>query len=281
MQTIWNVGQNRKIIIQEKSILMGILNITPDSFSDGGKFIDVNDAFSHGAMMIEQGASIIDIGGESTRPNFEPISSEIEQKRILPVIEKFHSFQNIILSIDTYHSETAYHALKSGSHIINDIWGLQKEEKMAEVIREFNAGIIIMHNSRDRKKYEDIIDDQKYFFEISLNIAKKNGISDSQIVLDPGFGFGKNADDNLKLLSRAEELKILGFPLLAATSRKRFLGSLSDKSNAQHRDIATAASSIILRQAGFDIFRVHNIATNKEALAVVDALKQCKKENIK
>ena len=272
MERSWLVGHNKSISLGKTSILMGILNVTPDSFSDGGEHSSLQDAILHAQKMFGEGAKIIDIGGESTRPGFDEITLEEEQDRVLPVVKQLRVTENVVLSIDTYHVETARLALMAGANIINDIWGLQREPEIADLVAEERAGVIIMHNSRHRNVHPDIIEDQKFFFDKSLEIAKKSGIQDDSIVLDPGFGFGKDFYTNLALLDRASELAMFGFPLLAATSRKRFLGTITGYSEPKMRDIATSATSILLRKAGFSIFRVHNVAANRDALAVVDAL---------
>lgn len=273
MKNFWSIGHNKRISLHPSSVLMGILNVTPDSFSDGGDHNSLQEAVSFGQKMMDAGASIIDIGGESTRPGFDAVNVKEEQNRVLPVVEKLAGRDATFLSIDTYHAETAYLALKAGAHIINDIWGLQRDPEMAEIIASERAGVVIMHNCRDRDVLTDIIEDQKFFFDKSLELAKKSGIADDAIVLDPGFGFGLDFHDNLVLLNRASELHMFGFPLLAATSRKRFLGTLTGQLDAKMRDIATTATSVLLRQAGFSIFRVHNVMMNKDALAVVDGVK--------
>lgn len=272
MNNYWHIGRHHRIPLQGKALIMGILNVTPDSFSDGGSYTSLHKAVERSLQMVEEGASIIDIGGESTRPGFEPLTAEDEQGRVLPVIEALHNRTNAYLSIDTYHSETARHAIDAGVDIVNDIWGLQRETEMAEIVADKGAGIIIMHNSRDREILPDLIEDQKFFFEKSLTIATKAGIEEASIMLDPGIGFGKNLHDNLILIRRAKELTSLGFPLLAATSRKRFLGTISGHEEPKGRDVATAATSILLRQAGFSVFRVHDVAINKDALTIVDAI---------
>lgn len=272
MNNHWHIGRHHRIALQGKALIMGILNVTPDSFSDGGSYTSLHKAVERSLQMVEEGASIIDIGGESTRPGFEPLTSEEERVRVLPVIEALYNRTTAHLSIDTYHSETARHAIDAGVDIVNDIWGLQREPEMAEIVADKGAGVIIMHNSRDREILPDLIEDQKFFFEKSLTIATKAGIDEASIMLDPGIGFGKNLHDNLILIRRAKELTSLGFPLLAATSRKRFLGTISGHEEPKGRDVATAATSILLRQAGFSVFRVHDVAINKDALAIVDAI---------
>lgn len=272
MKNYWQVAHNKQISLSSSSIVMAVLNVTPDSFSDGGAYNTTDKAYHQCSEMIEQGASIVDIGGESTRPGFKPITVEEEQKRVLPVIRAIRHDKSVILSIDTYHSQTARCAIEAGVNIVNDIWGLQKEPDMAELIAETGAGVVIMHNSRERDVLPDLIEDQKFFFDKSLQIAARAGLQESSIVLDPGFGFGKQAHENLMLLNRAHELKSFGFPLLAATSRKRFLGEVTGHDDPKSRDVATAATSVLLRLAGFSIFRVHNVTVNKDALDVVDAM---------
>lgn len=272
MKKSWLIGCSKTIFLDQTSVLMGILNVTPDSFSDGGKHSSLQDATEHALKMLDEGATILDIGGESTRPGFNEVTLNEERERVLPVVQKLTELEAGLLSIDTYHAETAHIMLEAGAHIINDIWGLQREPEMADLVAEKQAGIVIMHNSRNRDVLPDVIEDQKFYFDKSLNIASKAGISDDAIVLDPGFGFGKNFQNNLDLLNRASELKMFGFPLLAATSRKRFLGTITGREEPKLRDIATAATSVLLRQAGFSIFRVHDVAINKDALAIADAV---------
>lgn len=276
MKNSWLVGGDKTISLNQTSVLMGILNMTPDSFSDGGKHSSLQDATRHALKMLDEGATILDIGGESTRPGFNEVTVTEEQGRVLPVVRKLIELEAGLLSIDTYHAETARIVLEAGAHIVNDIWGLQKDPDMADLVAEKRAGIVIMHNSRNRDVLPDVIEDQKFYFDKSLNIASKAGISDDAIVLDPGFGFGKNFQDNLDLLNRASELRIFGFPLLAATSRKHFLGIVTGRKEPKMRDIATVATSVLLRQAGFSIFRVHDVALNKDALAITDAVLKLK-----
>ncbi|MHC5307268.1 dihydropteroate synthase [Bartonella sp. LJL80] len=279
MMTKWKIGGGNSITLSETAIIMGILNVTPDSFSDGGAYVHLQNAIDHADHMILDGAHIIDIGGESTRPGFDVLHPQDEQQRVLPVIEALHGLGNALLSIDTYHAKTAEKSIQAGAHIVNDVWGLQKDDEMANIIAQSGAGIVVMHNSRDREVKSDLIEDQKFFFDLSLNIASKAGISDDAIVLDPGFGFGKDAKQNLEIMRRASELHCFGKPLLAATSRKRFLGAITGHENARQRDVATSATSVILRQAGFSIFRVHDVGINRDALAVIDALLMAKGEN--
>lgn len=252
---------------------MGIVNVTPDSFSGDGVGASVEQAVRQALAMAEEGADIVDIGGESTRPGARPVTAAEEQQRILPVIEGTVARSDVLISVDTYRAETARLALGAGAHIVNDVWGLTRDEGLAGVIREDSAGAVIMHTGREREKLPDVIDDQFAFFERSLQIARGAGIDEDRILLDPGFGFAKETpEENTELMARFPALHRLGFPLLAGTSRKRFVGAISGRSDPTDRDAATAATSVFLRLCGADVFRVHNVAINRDALAVADAM---------
>jgi len=266
----WRLAHGRSLTIGPRALLMGILNITPDSFSDGGRYMDPDAAASQAARMIAEGADIIDIGGESTRPGAVQVTAEEEQARVLPVIERVAKM-GAVISVDTYRAETARLALQAGAHIVNDVWGLQREPDVANVARATGAGLVIMHTGRERTKLPDVIADQLAFLNRSLEIARASGTDMERVVLDPGFGFAKEADENLMLMSRFAELKELGFPLLAGTSRKRFVGHTLAREDGD-RDAATAATSVILRLRGASIFRVHNVAMNRDALIFADAM---------
>lgn len=252
---------------------MGILNVTPDSFSDGGRFHAAECAIEHAARMIGEGADIIDIGGESTRPGAEPVTAEEEQRRILPVVEKVAAMQGAIVSVDTYRAETARLALEAGAHIVNDVWGLSRERAIADLAAASGAGLAIMHTGRERQKLPDVIEDQRVFLTEALQAAERAGVKAEQIVLDPGFGFAKDAEENLSLIARFEELHDLGFPQLVGTSRKRFIGTVTGR-DGDERDIGTAATSVALRMKGAAMFRVHNVAMNRAALDMADAVLQ-------
>ena len=212
---------------------MGILNVTPNSFSDGGRFDTTQSAIRQAHRMVEEGAAIVDVGGESTGPKAAPISAEEEQARALPVIEALVEWGKALISIDTYREETARLAVAAGAHIVNDVWGLQREPGIARVAAETGAGLVIMHTGRDRQKLDDPIEDQFVFLKKSLEIARHAGIDDDHIVLDPGFGFAKETvEANLDLMVRFEELHALGFPLMAGTSRKRFIGTVTGREAA-------------------------------------------------
>lgn len=268
----WQLAHGRHLDLGPKAIVVGILNVTPDSFSDGGLFIAPEKAVEQARRMIKEGAAIIDVGGESTRPGFAPITEEEEQARVLPVIEALVGSGAALISIDTYREDTARRALAAGAHIVNDVWGLQREPGIARVAAETGAGLIIMHTGRERHKLPDVIEDQFLFLSKSLKIAHGAGVADGQIVLDAGFGFAKEtAEENLDLMARFSELRGLGYPLMAGTSRKRFIGNATGRDPAE-RAAGTAATSVILRLKGADLFRVHDVAINVDALAVTDAM---------
>jgi dihydropteroate synthase len=267
----WHVGHGRSLDLGRSSAIMAIVNVTPDSFSDGGRFEAVDAAVAHALACAADGAQIVDIGGESTRPGADPVSPTEEQGRILPVIEALRGKTEALISVDTYRADTARLAVGAGAHIINDVFGLQREPELANLAAETGAGLCIMHTGRDRVKLADVIDDQFAFLDRSLEIAAAAGVPRTSMVLDPGFGFAKNAEEDLELLARFEALLRFGLPLLVGTSRKRFIGAMTGR-DAGDRDVGTAATSVILRLQGAAIFRVHNVAINRDALAVADAI---------
>jgi dihydropteroate synthase len=270
---IWQLGRGRNLELGAQGLIMAIINVTPDSFSDGGRYNGVDAAVAQAVACLRAGAVILDIGGESTRPGAAEVSPAEEQDRVLPVIERLAKETDALLSIDTYRAETARLAMAAGAHIINDVHGLQREPDIALVAAETGAGVCIMHTGRNRSdKKPDLIADQVHFLGRSLEIGRRAGIADECIVLDPGFGFAKDRDQDLELIARFSELHQLGFPLLAGTSRKRFIGAVTGRDKPAERDVGTAATNAILRLAGASIFRVHDVATNRDALAIADAV---------
>ena len=267
----WQVGHGRRLDLGPRASIMGILNATPDSFSDGGRYDGVEAAVAAALAMVAEGADIIDIGGESTRPGATPVDPKEEQRRVLPVIEALAGQSDCLISIDTYRAETARLAVATGAHIVNDVWGAQKEPDIARVAASTGAGICLMHNGRERARLPDMIDDQRLFLHESVRIAAEAGIEPGAIVLDPGFGFEKNGPENMILLARFGEIMDLGYPLLVGTSRKRFVRGILGR-NDPEPDVATAATSVLMRERGADIFRVHNIPANRDALAIADAM---------
>jgi len=273
----WHLAHGRRLTLGPAGVLMAIINVTPDSFSDGGADRDAAAAVDRALRAVEAGASIVDIGGESTRPGADPVSPAQEQDRVLPVIEALARQADVIISVDTYRAETARLAIAAGAHIINDVHGLQREPDLASVAAETGAGLCIMHTGRDRQKLDDVIADQFHFLQRSLQIAAAAGVSKGQIVLDPGFGFAKDTDENLALMARFNELHRFAAPLLAGTSRKRFIGAVTGR-EATERDAATAATTALLRMAGAAVFRVHDVAINRDALLVADAMLAARNE---
>jgi dihydropteroate synthase len=266
----WRLAHGRTLEIGPRGILMGILNVTPDSFSDGGRFVAVEAAVSHARRLRDEGAAIVDVGGESTRPGADPVSETEEQRRVLPVVEALAD-AGIVLSVDTYRASTARLAVRAGAHIVNDVWGAQRDPDIAAVAAETGAGLCLMHNARDREPLADPVEDQLAFLGRSVAIAREAGVADEAIVLDPGFGFGKGAAVNLALAARLAEVAArLDFPLLVGTSRKRFVRAAVGEEG--DLDAGTAATTVILRERGASIFRVHDVAANRDALAVADAV---------
>ncbi|CAN7310106.1 dihydropteroate synthase [Brucella pseudogrignonensis] len=275
----WQLAHGRNLQLGAKSVIMGILNVTPDSFSDGGHHNDLDKALIVAKTMLDDGATIIDVGGESTRPGAALVDAETESARVVPVIRALAKEFGCTISIDTYRASTARLAVEAGAHIVNDVWGLQREPEIAQVAKDTGAGLVIMHTSRDRNTDPDVIADQFAFLDVSLEIASRAGIDAGSIVLDPGFGFGKNKDEDIALMARMEELQRFSYPLLVGTSRKRFIGAITEQADPLMRDIGTAATSVAMRLAGADIFRVHNVAFNRDALAVADAILQSRLKN--
>ena len=263
---------NKEIILGERTLVMGILNITPDSFSDGGKYNNLDSAMKQAEKLILDGADIIDVGGESTRPGHTQITSEEEISRVVPIIEKISKNLNTIISIDTYKYDVAEAAIKAGANIINDIWGLQYDNgEMADLVKKCNLPIIVMHNQNDEIYNKDIMLSLREFFEKTYKIADKYGIDRDKIILDPGLGFGKNAEQNIEVLSRLNELKDMGSILLGA-SKKRFIGKLLNDLPFDERVEGTVATTVIGIEKGVDIVRVHNVLENKRACLVADGI---------
>ncbi|WP_373082617.1 dihydropteroate synthase [Fusobacterium animalis] len=263
---------NKEIILGERTLVMGILNVTPDSFSDGGRYNNLDSAMKQAEKLISEGADIIDVGGESTRPGHTQITSEEEISRVVPVIEEISKNLDTIISIDTYKYDVAEEAIKAGTNIINDIWGLQYDKgEMAELVKKSNLPIIAMHNQNNEIYNKDIMLVLREFFEKTFKIADKYGIDRDKIILDPGLGFGKNVEQNIEILSRLNELKDMGFILLGA-SKKRFIGKLLNDLPFDERVEGTVATTVIGIEKGVDIVRVHNVLENKRACLVADGV---------
>jgi dihydropteroate synthase len=256
-----------------RTLVMGILNVTPDSFSDGGRFQDLDAARAQAGTLVAEGAAILDIGGESTRPGHVPVPAEEEQARVLPVIAALAPALPVPISIDTYKAATAEAALKAGARIVNDVWGLQREPDIAAVAAAHGAPVIVMHNRESVDASLDIVDEMKRIFARSLAIAAKAGIPERDIVLDPGIGFGKSWEQHLDAVRRLPELRALGFPLLVGISRKSLLGRIHNTGTAPaDRLYGSLAAHVVVATLGADILRAHDVRPHVEACQVVDAL---------
>jgi dihydropteroate synthase len=256
-----------------RTLVMGILNVTPDSFSDGGLFQSGEAALGHALELEADGADIVDIGGESTRPGYVPVPAEEEQARVVPVIAALAPRLGVPISIDTYKASTARKALAAGAKIVNDVWGLQREPEIASVAADFGAPVIVMHNRETIDASLDIMDEMRRFFERSLAIARRAGIPDRDIILDPGIGFGKSWEQHLEALRRLPELKELGFPVLVGVSRKSVLGRVHNANvPPRERLFGSIAAHVLAGTLGADIVRVHDVRQHVEALQVVDAV---------
>lgn len=254
-----------------KTYVMGILNVTPDSFSDGGQFVDVDKAIEHAKEMVQLGADILDIGGESTRPGSAEVDAEEELRRVLPVIERLVKEVNVPISVDTYKASVAEKVLEAGAHVINDVWGLQRDLDMASVVAKYNAPVIIMHNQKGTEYSKDIMKAICDFFVKSINMALEAGVKKENIILDPGIGFGKTPEQNMIVMSRLGELNDLGYPVLLGTSRKSMIGKILDLP-ANERVEGTVATSVMGVVQGVDIIRVHDIKENLRAVKVTDVI---------
>lgn len=261
---------NREIDTKHRTYIMGILNVTPDSFSDGGRFCQMDAALFHAQEMIEEGADIIDIGGESTRPGHTVISQEEEIQRVVPVIEKVAANFDIPISIDTYKHAVAKEAIDAGACMVNDIWGLKADEQMAALIAEKKIPCCLMHNRRE-PDYQNLIPDMLKDLRESLDIGEKAGISRDSIILDPGIGFGKTYEMNLQVINQVEALHELGCPILLATSRKSVIGLTLDLP-AHQRIEGTAATTVIGVMKGCSFVRVHDVKENKRVIQMTEAI---------
>jgi dihydropteroate synthase len=256
--------------IGTRPVVMGILNVTPDSFSDGTRFMAADAALSQAMRMWEEGADVIDVGGESTRPGALPVTEAEELARVQVVVAELGS-REIPISIDTYKANIATRALELGAVLVNDVWGLQKDPAMADAIAAAEAAVVIMHNRAEKDAAIDIMADIRRFFAHSLALADKAGIPRTRIILDPGIAFGKTARQNVEVIARLGELMDFGCPILIGISRKRFLGSLVE-GGIEGTPIGTIAASLAGCAAGASLFRVHNVAEHVAALKVFDAV---------
>ena len=263
--------QRRSLVLGQQTYMVGILNLTPDSFSDGGDFVDLAQALQHFHRMVEAGATIIDIGGESTRPGHVPISVAEEIARVVPFIERVRGETKALISIDTSKSEVAAAALVAGADIVNDVWGAQRDPQMATVIGQHGAACILMHNRPAQEAgLGDVIEAIRIFFEKSIALVRAEGVREDAILLDPGLGFGKSYAENWEIMRRLPELVDLGYPLLLGASRKSMIAKLLELEDPKARLSGSLATTALAIQAGVDFIRVHDVRENRECAQVMD-----------
>lgn len=256
----------------KETIVMGILNVTPDSFSDGGRFDAVDSALEHAKRMVADGAKIIDIGGESTRPGHTAVTAKEEMARILPVIRAIRKELDVLISVDTFKSEVARAAVEAGAHIINDIWGATYDPEIAKVAADYKVPIILMHNRQDENYGEDFWGSVKSDLERSIEIARQAGVDDRFIWLDPGIGFAKTHEQNIEMMKNLSNLVDMGYPVLLATSRKRMIGNVLDLP-VDERMEGTAATCCYGVDKGCHMVRVHDVLPIARMMKMMDALK--------
>ena len=261
---------NREFDLLNQTYIMGILNVTPDSFSDGGKFDQLDKALYQAEKMLQEGADIIDIGGESTRPGFAYVPAEEEIERTIPVIEGIRKRFDTVISIDTYKAETARAAIKAGASLVNDVWGLKRDDEIANVIAQAKVACCLMHN-RTNTEYVHFMQDMKADLEESMELARKAGISKDQIILDPGVGFAKSVEQNLEAIGKVGELLEFGCPVLLATSRKSVIGKTLDLEVDQRLE-GTLVTTVMGVMAGCSFVRVHDVKENKRAIQMTRAI---------
>lgn len=262
----------KQMAFGEKTHVMGILNVTPDSFSDGGRYNSVEKAVQHAKEMVEQGATIIDVGGESTRPGYSPVSIDEEIARVVPVIKAIVAEVNVLISIDTFKSEVAEQAIIAGAHIINDVWGAQFDSKIVKIAAHYQVPIILMHNRLEQYSGEDFWQAVQDDLNKSITIALNAGVLREQIWLDPGIGFGKSHAQNMDMMRKLPELVDMGYPVLLATSRKRMIGTILDLP-VDERMEGTGASCCYGVDKGCHIVRVHDVKPIARMMTMMDALR--------
>lgn len=269
--------ENKNIDLSSRTHIIGALNVTPDSFSDGGKFFKLEDAIKQGMKMTEEGADIIDVGGESTRPESDPVPIQEELSRVIPVISSLSKKIDVPISIDTYKAEVAKQALDAGAQMINDISALRFDPEMKKVAGEFGVPIVLMHikgtpkNMQADPWYEDVIVEITEYLKQSIKIACDAGIDSEKIMIDPGIGFGKRLEDNLNILKNLKRFSILGCPILIGCSRKSFIGKILDLPMEERLEGSLAALAVAVMK-GANIVRVHDVKESKRVVSVVDAI---------
>ena len=277
--------RDRNLSLGPRCLVMGIVNVTPDSFSDGGRFLNVNAAVAHAMEMVNQGADILDIGGESTRPGSQPVSLDEELSRVLPVIEMVVPQTDAAISVDTSKAEVARQCLKAGAHIINDVTGLTGDPHMIDVAREFKAGVVVMHmqgtpaTMQIAPQYDNVVADIFHYIQGRLQSLTAHGIDPSAIAIDPGIGFGKTREHNIALLAHLSRFTELGRPLCLGVSRKGFLGKLLDRPVEERLAGSLAAAAYGLAQNAAHILRVHDVAATSDLVRVWEVLKTNRHES--
>jgi len=273
----WKIGE-RLFNVSRHGLIMGVLNVTPDSFSDGGKFLAAEKAIEHGLKMVADGADIVDVGGESTRPGAEPIAADEELRRVIPVIEKLRAKTDVPISIDTSKTEVALAAIHAGAAIVNDVTGGRADEGMLPLIAKTKSALIMMHmqgtprTMQKQPRYNDVVSEVANFFRQQYACAIGCNIDPMAIAFDPGIGFGKTLDHNLELLAQLERLRAHDRPLVIGVSRKSFLGKLIESPDMDDRGAPAVALTALLRTRGADVFRVHDVKENVSALRVTEAI---------
>jgi len=276
-ERIWKIGE-RVFNVSRQGLIMGVLNVTPDSFSDGGKFVSPEKAIEHGVKMASERADIIDIGGESTRPGAEPVAAGEELRRVILVIEKLRAKIDVPISIDTSKAEVACAAIQAGASVVNDVTGGRGDERMLPLIAETNSALIIMHmqgtprTMQNQPRYSDVVSEIADFFRQQYACAIGSSIDPMAIAFDPGIGFGKTLEHNLEVLAQLERLRMHDRPLVVGVSRKSFLGKLVNSWEIGDRLAPAVALTSFLRARGADVFRVHDVKENVGALRVTEAI---------
>jgi len=263
----------------ERPLIMGILNVTPDSFSDGGQYNDTNRAVEHGLQMVRDGADIIDIGGESTRPGAVPVSLDTELERVVPVGEALGRREDIVLSVDTMKSEVAERALAAGAHIINDVSALSVDPRMAGVAKAYGAGVILMHmrgdprNMQKQALYDDVVREVRDYLMARVAYAERLGLARTTLAIDPGIGFGKTAGHSISLLAHLSSLRLCGRPVVVGLSRKAFIGQMTGR-GVEDRSAGTLGALAFCLGEGAQILRVHDVKAVRDVVQVLDALQK-------
>jgi dihydropteroate synthase len=276
---LWKIG-DRIFDLSRQGLIMGVLNVTPDSFSDGGNFPEIENAVEHGLRMASEGAHIVDVGGESTRPGAEPVAAEEELLRVIPVIEQLRRKSEVIISIDTSKAEVARAAIRAGASIVNDVTGGRGDEEMMPLIAETKSAFIIMHiqgtpsTMQIAPQYTNVVSEVFDFFRQLYERAIGYSIDPMAIAFDPGIGFGKTLEHNLELLGQLEQLRTCDRPIVIGVSRKSFLGKLINSAQISDRLAPAVALTSLLRARGADVLRVHDVKENANALKVTEAILQ-------